>query len=34
MQKLFEQSENKAVLVFVSVAVIAHFVLLMLFEIV
>lgn len=28
MQKIFEQSENKAVFVFVSIAIVAHFVLL------
>ncbi len=31
MQKLFERSENKAVLVFVTVAIVAHFVVLWLF---
>ncbi len=34
MQKIFEQSENKAVFVFVSIAIVAHFVLLWLFGIV
>lgn len=34
MQKYFEQSENKAVFMFVSIAIVAHFALLWLFGIV
>lgn len=34
MQKTFEQSENKAVFLFVSIAIVAHFALLWLFGIV
>lgn len=34
LQKIFEQSENKAVAVFVGIAIAAHFVLLWLFGIV
>jgi hypothetical protein len=34
MQKIFEQSENKAVFIFVSIAIVAHFALLLLFDIV
>lgn len=34
MQRIFEQSENKAVFVFVSIAIAAHFVLLWLLGIV
>lgn len=34
LQKSFEQSENKAVFLFVSVAIVAHFALLWLFDIV
>ena len=34
LQKIFEQSENKAVAIFVAIAILAHFVLLKLFEMV
>lgn len=34
MQKIFEQSENKAVFIFVSIAIVAHFALLLLFDVV
>lgn len=34
LQRMFEESENKAVLVFVTLAILAHFALLWLFDIV
>jgi hypothetical protein len=34
LQKLFEQSENKAVAIFVTIAIVAHFVLLWLLDII
>ena len=34
LQKIFEKSENKAVAIFVTIAILAHFVLLKLFELV
>jgi hypothetical protein len=34
MQKIFEQSENKAVFVFVAIAIVLHFLMLWLFGIV
>lgn len=34
IQRMFEQSENKAVFVFVTIAILAHFALMMLFDIV